>query len=66
MKIEDGKVVEANYFNIRDIVKNAITYWMRQGYPHLPGMLKKDIDTLVEDEKRRQVIFGGAKDGNKR
>jgi len=61
MKIESGKVVEANYFNIRDIVKNAITYWMRQGYPHLPEMLKKDIDQVIENEKRRQVVFGGTK-----
>lgn len=66
MKIKNGKLVEANYFNIRNIIKNAIEYWMRQGYPHLPEMLKKDIDKAIEDEKRRQVVFGGAKNENKR
>ena len=54
------------YFEVRNVIKDTIRYWMRQGYPHLPEMLKKDIDQLIEDEKRRQVIFGGTKNENKK
>lgn len=61
MKIKNNKLIEANYLNIVDIIKDAIGYWMRQGYPHLPKMLKEEIDKIIENEKHRKVVFGGAK-----